>query len=85
MWGNIAKLQGVIGNAVDQVKKFQNELESSLDAAVGADTIPDTILPTNDTGKSKDIRVAIVSPVTHVFELSSFVIVLCSLSNRCKR
>ena len=53
MWGNIAKLQGVIGNAVDKVKKFQNELESSLDAAVGADTLlPDTILPTTDTGKS---------------------------------
>ena len=37
MWGNIAKLSAVVGNAVDKVKKFQNELESQLDAAVGAD------------------------------------------------
>jgi hypothetical protein len=37
MWANITKLQAVVGNAVDKVKKFQNELESQLDAAVGAE------------------------------------------------
>lgn len=44
MWGNIAKIQAAVGNAVDKVKKFQNELESQLDAAVGAD---DGVPPTS--------------------------------------
>jgi len=45
MWGNIAKLQQVVGNAASAVKKFQSELESQLDAAVGAegDTAPTSV------------------------------------------
>ena len=64
MWGNIASR---IGNVVERVKTFQNELELQLDAAVGLDEggisiTPSPLSPEQDYGKPLANDESLVSP-----------------------
>jgi hypothetical protein len=52
MWGNltgvVGKATGVVGKAIQNVKKFQSELESQLDAAVGKDDTIGAVINSNE-------------------------------------
>ena len=55
MWSNLAgNIKGAVGKAIQNVQKMQNELESQLDAAVGADGEPVIITSKEKIDKSEN-------------------------------